>query len=580
MTKSTNGNGKDVIYIDVDDEITAIIDKVHGSRQRIVALVLPKRASAFQSIVNMKLLKRSADSTKKNVVLITSDTNLLPLAGDVGLHVAKSLQSKPEVPDAPEQLDDKDKTDDKADLEEVEVAAGAAALDAATERPLDKSKTLAELNGDEEETIELDDIDDEPQKDAGGKKLGKGKDKNKRFKIPDFNRFRLLLLAGVGGFILLIVLGIMAFVVLPKAKVVISTDSTAIEVSQDVKLKTGEDAALDVAQAIVPAAKKEVKKTLSQEVPASGQKNNGETASGSVTMTAKNCNSLATPSDVPAGTGITANGKTYITQKKASFGGSGTFDGSCLNFKAQNITITAQGAGAAFNADNASFAVVGRPDVTAAGSAAGGTDSIVKIVAQADIDSAKQKIGTQDAEAVKLELTQALETEDYYAVATTFSTATPTTNQSANVGDAADNVTVTQEVVYSMLGIKLEDMEKIIAEQVNAKIDPTKQSILDYGFDEAVFTLLTGQPDGATVGFQTTAVAGSKLDAEEIKKQVAGKKANGAEELIKENPGVTDVQVTYSPFWVSSIPKKTGKITVIIEEPQVKKDDAQSESSE
>ena len=56
---------KDTIYIDVDDEITAIIDKVITSKHKIVALVLPKRAVVLQSIVNMKLLKRTADEAKK-----------------------------------------------------------------------------------------------------------------------------------------------------------------------------------------------------------------------------------------------------------------------------------------------------------------------------------------------------------------------------------------------------------------------------------------------------------------------------------------------------------------------------------
>src|SRR6266404_1395162 len=92
---------KDVIYVDVDDEITSIIDKIENSEHKVVALVLPKRAASLQSIVNMKLLKRSADTAGKNPVLITSEAALLPLAGAAGLHVAKNLQSKPEIPDAP-----------------------------------------------------------------------------------------------------------------------------------------------------------------------------------------------------------------------------------------------------------------------------------------------------------------------------------------------------------------------------------------------------------------------------------------------------------------------------------------------
>ena len=56
---------KDTIYIDIDDEITGIIDKVQGSKGKVVAFVLPKRAAVFQSIVNMKLLKRAADSGER-----------------------------------------------------------------------------------------------------------------------------------------------------------------------------------------------------------------------------------------------------------------------------------------------------------------------------------------------------------------------------------------------------------------------------------------------------------------------------------------------------------------------------------
>ena len=95
---------KDVIYIDVDDEITTIIDKVRSSQSKILALVLPKRATTLQSIVNMKLLKRASDDANKHLVLITGEAGLMPLAANVGLYVAKTLQSKPEIPEVPHSL--------------------------------------------------------------------------------------------------------------------------------------------------------------------------------------------------------------------------------------------------------------------------------------------------------------------------------------------------------------------------------------------------------------------------------------------------------------------------------------------
>ena len=104
---------KDTIYIDIDDEITGIIDKLKSSDSKLVALVLPKRATVFQSIVNMKLIKRAADASGKNLVLITSEAGLMPLAGAAGVFVAKTLNSKPEIPVGPDQVDDSEETIDE-----------------------------------------------------------------------------------------------------------------------------------------------------------------------------------------------------------------------------------------------------------------------------------------------------------------------------------------------------------------------------------------------------------------------------------------------------------------------------------
>ena len=52
---------KDVIYIDVEDDITAIIGKVKTAKEKIVALVPPKRVGVLQSAVNLRLLGRAAE---------------------------------------------------------------------------------------------------------------------------------------------------------------------------------------------------------------------------------------------------------------------------------------------------------------------------------------------------------------------------------------------------------------------------------------------------------------------------------------------------------------------------------------
>lgn len=222
---------KDTIYVDIDDEITTIIDKVRGSAGKVIALVLPKRATVFQSIVNMKLLKRAADTAKKHLVLVTTEANLMPLAGAVGLHVASTPQSKPEIP----------------------VSIQANSMDESLDEPIDESEFTAENAGDQavgdlarrsghvvssamdEETAVLDDepVDSDDEADAPTKAK-----KNRHLKVPNFNRFRLRLVLGLLLIILLVAGFIVANMYLPKATIAITTNSSTVNVNISPTLDT------------------------------------------------------------------------------------------------------------------------------------------------------------------------------------------------------------------------------------------------------------------------------------------------------------------------------------------------------
>ena len=92
---------KDVIYIDVEDDITAIIGKIKDAEHEIVALVPPKRTGAIQSAVNLKLVQRAAERADKHVVIISNNAALTALAGAAHIPVAKNLQSRPEIAEVP-----------------------------------------------------------------------------------------------------------------------------------------------------------------------------------------------------------------------------------------------------------------------------------------------------------------------------------------------------------------------------------------------------------------------------------------------------------------------------------------------
>lgn len=563
--------GKDTIYIDVDDEITAIIDKVRGSHEKIVALVLPKRATVFQSIVNMKLLKRTADSAKKHLVLITSEASLLPLAGSVGIYVARTLQSKPEIPagdnlhapaeEQEEAVNMADSLDSKAPVSEHMKYAPASIIQPANA-------------GDDDQPIELDNASPAataPVVGHGSDQAAKKAKKGKKFNIPDFNKFRVWGVIGGAALIAVILLWYLGFVVMPRASISVKTDSEAIEESLDVRLDTAAKT-VNEANNTVPAQQQQTQKTVTQQAAATGQKDMGTKASGQVTLSLKDCSQSQTV--IPAGSGLTSNGLTFITQQTVTLT-SVTAGPNCRNdlapsLSSKTVAVAAQDNGDKYNLSSATFGVVGHNNVAGSGSTSGGTSNIVKIVSQADIDGVKQKIAAQDAEAIKRELKQALTGKGLYAIDGSFSNAEPEIITNVKVGDQAETVTVTQKTTYTMLGAKQDDLKKIIGEAVNKKIDKNKQQILDYGLSEAIFKLQSQRGTITLTTMDVTAVAGTDIDLDDIKEQVAGKKSNDAKEIIGGYPGVTEVTVDYSPFWVSSIPKKASKINITVEKPTVK----------
>ncbi len=550
-------NPKDTIYIDVDDEITAVIDKLQSSPKKIVALVLPKRASVFQSIVNMKLLKRTADNEKKNVVLITSEAALMPLAGAVGMHVAKTLQSKPEIPPAP-----------------MAAMAAANAPNQNEDVPLDKAASVGALAGvpDEDQAIEVDNSEPVAGADASaadGKKPKKGKkakdaSAKKKFNIPNFERFRGKLFLGIAALLVLIIGFVMAFVVLPKATVTLKTDTSNL----DTNLTLIADPAverLDKENGIIPAINKEFRKTDTEKVAATGEKNIGKKATGTVTLSV-DCGEGA-PS-IPAGTGVSTNNLTFITESTVSVASfPDTTDGGCKFHK--EVDVVAQNPGDEYNfGSGKSFTVAGYSAVTGTNddSMTGGTDKVVKIVTQEDVDKAKDAITKRAGTEAPDDLKDDIREEGYHPIEETLKAGTPTVTSTPNVGDEANEVTITSTTVFTMLGVKKDDLKTLIEDDARKKIDPDTQVIRDNGLDEATIQVEeTGQNGQMTLSLQTVVTAGPDLDEASLKEEVAGKKSGDIQKLLKARPGVNEVEVDYSPFWVQSTPKKADKITIIIE---------------
>lgn len=545
---------KEVVYIDVEDDITAIIDKMQLSKSKIVALVLPKRAAVLQSIVNMKLLRRMADTAKKNIVLISSDPALFPLAGIVGMYVAKTPQSKPFMPEPPMVLGGA--ADQEKDIE------------------LDQSAPIGALAAqslESEAAIEIDNDQDEALQDSKGAtpENGNGKPKKSQ-KVPNFERFRVKLFIGMAILILLAVAWYVMTQVMPKARVIITTDNTRVNVNLSlVAAPAAQEVSIE--EGIIPAKVQEFRKSDTQKVPATGQKDIGTKATGTVTLALDDCEQPSVT--IPAGTTVSGSNLNFITQTDITLM-SVKFGNQCRNddfteVSTGSVKVTAQNAGDQYNLAARSYTVAGRSNVSATGSAmSGGTSNIVKVVTQADIDGARDKIIESSGNAAADILAQQLVDEGYVAIVDSLKAGDSLVTASPNADTQAEEVTVTVVVPYSMTGFQQSGLTQAVEASIKSQIDETKQNILDNGMADIVIRMTENSQTNGNVSasIQTVALAGVAQDEQRIKESVVGKSRGEIQELLTAFPGIRAVEVEYSPFWVMSTTRDPQKITIVFQQ--------------
>lgn len=549
---------KDIIYIDVDDDITAIIGKVKASREKVVALVPPKRIGVLQSAVNLRLLERAAKQSDKKLAIVSSNPALMSLAAAAGIPVAKNLQSKPELGEI-EALD-VDDGEDVIDGAELPVGEHARMADTTLEKaaPAATAATAAGL------------VDDEASKNiekAPAPALGAvpTKPKTKKApKIPNFDQFRkrLLLIGGAG--VLLIAFLVWAIWFAPRATVVIAAKTTDASLNDSVKLSSG--LVTSAAQKSLKSTSQTLQKSVSQTFSATGQKNIGQKATGSVKFTNNTQNDVT----VSSGTNLTSNsGAVYVLNSDVTIPGGKVV---CNPFpKCHGATnsvsgaVTAQNPGANYNA--ASGNLSGTPSgvvATFANPTSGGTDQMVKVVTASDIANAKQQLAQNDTDQIKQQLagqfgSDAIALRDTFAASNAAVTANPGENQQADSGQA----TLTGNVTYTMAGAAKTEIGSYLDQYFKNELNGQKnQRVYDNGQKGARFANVN--VDGDTINAQLIANGkiGPSINDEQVKAATKGKRLGEIQSQLQGIQGVENVDVKYWPFWVSSAPNDTHRINV------------------
>ncbi|MFA6159520.1 MAG: hypothetical protein WC678_00325 [Parcubacteria group bacterium] len=80
-------------YIDIDEEITSIVERLKKARASEIIIVAPKRALLIQSIVNLRILKKEADENDIQLMMVTQDKLGKILIEKAGIFVQQKMDN-------------------------------------------------------------------------------------------------------------------------------------------------------------------------------------------------------------------------------------------------------------------------------------------------------------------------------------------------------------------------------------------------------------------------------------------------------------------------------------------------------
>ena len=562
---------KDVIYIEPEDDITDIISKLENSKEKIVALVPPKKAGVLRSIVNIKLIAKAATSKSKTAVLVTTDPSIIKLAAATRVPVTKDLQSAPAVPAA----------ETVTDAENLSVSVEAH----------DTVETEAETSADVNAPAK-DGLDTHTKKSIN--KPNKASSKSSQKWLEWFKEHKKLSIGCGCGLVVFILVLVWAFVIAPAVDIEITIRTTSNNFSENVTFTSKlEEEDASIGKFYFEEKKKESKQEVS--FTATGTKNVGEKASGKITLYAyfpivagKGNTSVSTS------TAFSYNGLKYYPAADVSITWDGTLKDcdnadsienvvtdSCLIYSdpvefvaeeaGEKYNITASTSGWTSNASSVSG--YASSDFT------GGTDKTITIVTQADIDKAQESLtastdtatSTSTTNTKKTASTSSLkedflaelaEQEDLFVITSSFKQTAANVVSTPAVGEEVkDGVTpklsvTTTATVYTIDKTKVEEF---ISKKAKLGDD---QKI--YSINNPFIESFSEKESGYTGKLKTAYTSGPKVTEEDILEKVKGKKVGEVKAILSSISGVVKDSTTINTsfFWVNSVPNDPNKITI------------------
>jgi hypothetical protein len=521
-----------LIYLDAEEEVTDLIDRLRESDQKDLGLVLPARARSLQNRLNVRLLRQYAERLGKRPSIITPDQHLQGLALDQGLPAFTSIASW-------EQGNQVERSALEQPAVELVVDGSAApGLAGGTSRASFASLPRPSLPS------------------LGRPSVG----------VPPRGPWYVAIAAIAVIAILFLVFWV------PTATVTLA--ATAQNRSLNVNIvgsvnPVPADQASDHIQTRVLTSDQTASTTANstghRDVAAAAatgnlqfQNTNGfglRVGSGCEVATGDNSLKFVTTEELDLPAGSPANPGSATVTGAAEVAGSGG------NVGAGSITRINCGLPSGVSVDN--------PDPFS-----GGTDAkSLTLVSAADLDNARLALLSQLQNKVATDIGAHLAKDPktgqpYEKALDSTIVDTPTVNANHQAGDEAGNFTMNVELKRSEVAINDQQIRYLIKQALRnslgdqwTMLDTTETPVqVDYQINDA-------KPDGeVSIAGTASGFVVAHFDASQLRSEVAGKSPSTAATILKRGGNIQDVSIQQAPIGLPWLPWVSSRITILVKE--------------
>lgn len=571
------------IYLEPDEEITSVIEKIGAEGDGSIALVVPKNSSLFQSLVNLKLLAKEAKNLQKEVVIISGNKIGMRLAKQVGVPTYASLGAIANSPQQPvksivaEEPATVDTTIDGVPVRQynpnrpvtTETTPVAEDVEDELEPPSeqeaieveDKVITVTTPSSDESTDEKQPDAEEQP-KEADGSSLPPivtrvgAPRASEPFKFP----WKAALIA-LG---LLLILTTVTFFLLPKATVTVVLPAEPVSDALLLAVQT------ETAEGAVKGSVVTSEQSSSTTITATGKKDIGSKATGTISITNKYRDGSGAGKDQSFAAGTKATD--VSTKKVFTLNNSVTVSRVTFNpnngqpiYDTKTVKVTAVEPGESYNIPKSSFTLAGALDNTVIESTeafSGGLTKQITVLSQQDLDTAVAAAKAELETKARADLAEKAKGLLILPDAVWQTVKEQTTDK--KVDEEAQNVNLTLKIEFASLAFE----KKLVDDQFKTKLSSTLTETQELVFEDGKEPTITtkGITDDKTK--LTIEVAGSgykveKIDKATIARSVKNKSVDSAKNSIVETYKADSVEISISPsWWIARLPLLEGAIRV------------------